>query len=127
MKRIILLVEDEADVKAITDVLEEAEQECILDFPFGTTVEDVPALMPNGQPMPPDVAAWPSEPVFESEAQRLAYLKQRDAAPDLLAALRSCHYELLTLSPRLTAQFRKSVDKTIALARLAIEKAGARP
>jgi len=41
IKQITITVESEEQVETIQNLLQEAEEECIIDFPFNTKVEDV--------------------------------------------------------------------------------------
>ena len=48
--------------------------------------------------------------------------KLAEVIAELVPALESCQYELITLNPRLTPQYRKSVEACIEKARVAIAK-----
>jgi hypothetical protein len=67
--------------------------------------------------------------VLRSDAMRTVdvdfVLRACNSYDDLVVALRAAHYELLTLNPRLSGQYRKSVEQVLALASAALAKAQA--
>lgn len=59
-------------------------------------------------------------------SERVGFMRvAADDEPDaLVAALKACHYELLTLAPRLSEPYRKNAQACVDMAKAAMEEAG---
>lgn len=68
-----------------------------------------------------ELAKNETSPESPNTGQVLALIAQRD---ELLKALKACHFEILTMIPRVTPQYRTNLQATADFAKKVIQSAG---